>query len=203
MPDDNDTTRRPRPFAPPAPPFPGPGAPPRAPAPGNAASGVKRPPPFVAARPAAAPAPVQAPAPPVKAPAAPLAASEHGSRSGREHARWDSTSRAPAAATPSIPVATAPLPAGEDPAPEEAAQALSGLPYIDNTGAAHDPHEAVPASRLSGKMHRVEHDVPGILEGVAARIRGGTLNVPNVDPFAGDAAVLTAVLAAMLRNREG
>ncbi|HEX2717776.1 MAG TPA: hypothetical protein VHM67_08830 [Gemmatimonadaceae bacterium] len=92
---------------------------------------------------------------------------------------------------------------GEDSAPEEAAQALSGLPYIDNTGASHEPDEAVPASRLSGKMHRVEHDVPGILEGVAARIRSGALNVPNVDPFAGDAAVLAAVLAAMLRHREG
>lgn len=166
MTDDNDTTRRPRPFAPPAPPFPGPGAPPRGPAAGAAASGVKRPPPFVATRPAAAPA-------------------------------------APEAVPPSIPVATAPLTVGEDSAPEEAAQALSGLPYIDNTGASHEPDEAVPASRLSGKMHRVEHDVPGILEGVAARIRSGTLNVPNVDPFAGDAAVLAAVLAAMLRHREG
>jgi hypothetical protein len=51
-------------------------------------------------------------------------------------------------------------------------------------------------------MHRIEHDVPGMIEGIAARIRSGALLVPNIDPLASDAAVLAAVLAAMLRERD-
>ena len=192
MANDNDTTRRPRPFAPPAPPFPGPGSPPRAPASPPGGGGAARPAPFVGSRPVnpatAAPPAVQ-PQPPaveVPAPRAPLPAASPASH-----------------ATAPVPSVNAPLAVGEEPAPEEAAQALSGLPYIDDTGAAHEPNEPVPAVRLSGKMHRVEHDVPGVLEAIAARIRGGTLLVPNVDPFGSDAAVLAAVLAAMLRNRDG
>lgn len=100
------------------------------------------------------------------------------------------------------PVATAPVVSGEDPAPEEAAQALSGLPYIDDMGTPHEPSEP-PTARPSGRMHRVEHDVPGVLEGIAARVRAGTLAVPDVDPFTTDAGVLAAVLAAMLRQRNG
>ena len=93
------------------------------------------------------------------------------------------------------------IPPGDDAAPEEAAQALSGLPYIDQTGEEHQA-ETVPATpRLSGKMHRIDFDVAGILEGLAARIRAGDIDVGSVDAGAGEAAALASVLAALLHHR--
>lgn len=85
-------------------------------------------------------------------------------------------------------------------APEEAAQALAGLPYFDGDG---DKHEegSPPSLRASGRMHRIEADPASVLERVAARVRNGELLVPDVDPLDGDAATMAAVLAALLKRR--
>jgi hypothetical protein len=92
------------------------------------------------------------------------------------------------------------LPSGDVAAPEEAAQALSGLPYIDQTGEEHRP-EPAPRPRASGRMHRIDFDVAGVLEGIAERVRAGEIDVGSVDPAAGEAAALASVLAALLRQR--
>ncbi|HEX2778725.1 MAG TPA: hypothetical protein VHM30_04440 [Gemmatimonadaceae bacterium] len=89
---------------------------------------------------------------------------------------------------------------GQDAAPEEAAQALAGLPYFDDTGSAHQASEVVPATRTSGKVHRVENDPAAVLESLAMRIRAGSLKVGSLDSTSSDAATVTAVLAALLRT---
>lgn len=93
------------------------------------------------------------------------------------------------------------IPAGDDAAPEEAAQALSGIPYIDQTGEEHQAEAVAAMPRLSGKMHRIDFDVAGILEGIAARVRAGDIDVGHVDAGAGEAAALASVLAALLHQR--
>ena len=105
--------------------------------------------------------------------------------------------------TPGIPlsVLTNSIVAGDDAGPEEAAQALSGLPYIDDSGEAHAPGNAPALPRLSGKVHRIDFDVAGMLESIAARVRAGDIDVGAVDPGAGEAAALASVLAALLRQR--
>jgi len=105
--------------------------------------------------------------------------------------------------TPGIPlsVITNSIVAGDDAGPEEAAQALSGLPYIDDSGEAHAPGNAPTLPRLSGKVHRIDFDVAGMLESIAARVRAGDIDVGAVDPGAGEAAALASVLAALLRQR--
>lgn len=181
MPNPLDPTRRPRPFAPPPPAVAPPGVP--AHAPSRALEGGSRRPPFVGTRlrTTATPQSEAAPALALRPPAA----------------------ATPQAVHPSTPAARAPQPAGEQSPPPESEKALSGLPYIDSSGAAHDPGDPTPSSRPSEGRHHVEHDVPSILEAVAGRIRAGGLTVPHADPAAGDAAVLAAVLAAMLRHRPG
>ena len=91
--------------------------------------------------------------------------------------------------------------AGDDAEPAEAAQALSGLPFFDESGAEHKPEAQPPLPRLSGKMHRIDFDVAGVLESVAARVRAGEIDVGTVDPAAGEGAALASVLAALLRQR--
>jgi hypothetical protein len=86
---------------------------------------------------------------------------------------------------------------GEDAAPEEAAQALSGLPFFDQSGA---EHQGAPNVRLSGKMHRIDFDVAGVLESIASRVRAGEIDISQVDPAAGEAATLATVLAELLRQ---
>lgn len=108
--------------------------------------------------------------------------------------------RRPTPVAPLAGIATL-VPSGDDAAPEEAAQALSGLPFIDESGAEHDAQLLPAVPRPSGKVHRVAFDVAAVLESIAARIRGGTLDVRDVDPAAGDAAALATVLAALLRQR--
>jgi hypothetical protein len=100
-----------------------------------------------------------------------------------------------------IPVITNAIGSGEDAAPEEAAQALSGLPFFDESGEAHKAEAQPHASRLSGKMHRIDFDAAALLESVAARVRSGDIDVGPVDPAAGEAAALASVLAALLRQR--
>lgn len=114
---------------------------------------------------------------------------------------WLDTSTAqPPAAVESIPFPPFDTTSSEPAAPEEAAQALAGLPYFDGDG---DKHEegSPPSLRASGRMHRVESDPAGALERIAARVRSGELSVPNLDPLDGDAATLAAVLSALLRRR--
>jgi hypothetical protein len=93
------------------------------------------------------------------------------------------------------------MPEGDVADPEEASHALSGLPYIDQSGEEHQPEVAPVLSRPSGRMHRVDFDVAGILERIAERVRAGEIDVGLVDPTAGDAAALATVLAALLRQR--
>lgn len=100
-----------------------------------------------------------------------------------------------------IPVITNAIGPGEDAAPEEAAQALSGLPFFDHSGAEHTSEAQPRVPRLSGKMHRIDFDVAAVLESVAARVRTGEIDVGTIDPSAGDAAALASVLAALLRQR--
>ena len=105
--------------------------------------------------------------------------------------------------TPGVPlsVITNAITAGDEAAPEEAAQALSGLPYFDQSGEAHKPEPEPRLPRLSGRMHRVEFDAAGVLESIAARVRSGDIDVGPLDPAAGEAAALATVLAALLRQR--
>jgi hypothetical protein len=105
--------------------------------------------------------------------------------------------------TPGVPLSVIPnaIVAGDDAEPEEAAQALSGLPFFDGSGAEHQPEAQPQLPRLSGKMHRIDFDVAGVLESVAARVRAGEIDVGTVDPAAGEAAALASVLAALLRQR--
>ena len=93
------------------------------------------------------------------------------------------------------------MPDGDVAAPEEAAQALSGLPYIDQTGEEHQPETAPALARPSGRMHRIDFDVASVLERIADKVRGGELDVGSLEPTVGDAAVLASVLAALLRQR--
>ena len=111
-----------------------------------------------------------------------------------------SSDAAPSTATDAIPFPPFDSTPSEPAAPEEAAQALAGLPYFDGDG---DKHEdgGLPSLRASGRMHRIEADPASVLERLAARIRSGELRVPDVDPIDGDPAALAAVLAALLRRR--
>jgi hypothetical protein len=109
--------------------------------------------------------------------------------------------RRPTPVAPLAGIATSLVPSAADAAPEEAAQALSGLPFIDESGAEHEAQARPAVMRPSGKVHRVGFDVATVLESVAAQIRAGNLEVPDVDPTAGDAAALATVLAALLRQR--
>ena len=109
--------------------------------------------------------------------------------------------RRPTPVAPLAGIATSLVPSAVDAAPEEAAQALSGLPFIDESGAEHEAQLLPSVARPSGKVHRIAFDVATVLESIAARIRAGALDVRDVDPAAGDAAALATVLAAMLRQR--
>jgi hypothetical protein len=112
----------------------------------------------------------------------------------------------PSAAVTEVPEGAAlPFPpfdstAGVDAQPHEAAQALEGIPYFDAGGGQHAVPDAV-APRTSGRMHRVEFNLADVLERLAAQLRNGDITVPDVDPLAGDAAALAALLASLLRQR--
>lgn len=84
---------------------------------------------------------------------------------------------------------------------DEAAHALSGLPYIDQRGEEHQAEPTPSLPRPSGRIHRIDFDVADILDQVAERVRAGEIDVTLVDPSAGDAAALAGVLAALLRQR--
>lgn len=90
---------------------------------------------------------------------------------------------------------------GEEAAPEEAAHALSGLPYFDQSGAAHRAEEVPDAKRSSGKVHRIDFDAAGVFDSIAARLRSGEIDAANIDPAGGEAAVVATVLATLLRQR--
>lgn len=212
MSDQHDGARRARPFIPSAPPFRGPATAARPPLTPLTPPAARPPAPFVARRawnPVDEPVPAPAVAPGASTPA--------------ESTAPTSVATTPVAAAPSItpapagagdahlyghdPFAAAASDAprtrvvpGEDAAPEEAAQALAGLPYFDDTGSAHQGSEAVPATRTSGKVHRLENDPAAVLESIAMRIRAGALKVGALDPSSSDAATVTAVLAALLRT---
>jgi hypothetical protein len=112
----------------------------------------------------------------------------------------------PSAAVTEVPEGAAlPFPpfdstAGVDAQPHEAAQALEGIPYFDAGGGQHAVPDAV-APRTSGRMHRVEFNLADVLERLASQLRNGDITVPDVDPLAGDAAALAALLASLLRQR--
>ena len=223
MPDQHDSAQRPRPFAPPVPPFRGPATAARpALTPLSQPNGSRPPAPFVARRAARVedePDAVTA-VPPTIAAVATDAAPAHEPQTP------------PAALTASAPVpAPAPQPGadahlyGHDPfrvptpvhvparvealptpmtAPEadaeDAATALAGLPYFDDTGSEHQPGAQRAPSEVSGKVHRVEFDPAAVLESIAGRIRGGLLALPDLDPLASDEATLAAILCALLRD---
>lgn len=208
MADQQDSSARARPAPPAAPPFRGPAA--RSPLPSaGAPMARKAPPPFVGSRPAtsqlrpAADTPAEAP---VSAAATPPPNDLPSGPSGDVvqtvvNLPWLDTSVGETAPpTDVLPFPPFEHAATDDAAPEESAQALAGIPYFDVDGDQHVAGEQ-PASRASGKMHRVEFDVATVLERVASRVRSGELVVPNVDPFAGEGAALAAVLAALLRHR--
>lgn len=229
MADSQNNAQRPRPFVPSAPPFRGPAIAARPAATPLTPPETKRPPaPFVArrtSRPSAIPAePAPVPrTPPVAAAAPAPVADPHRTPDFIREAVAASAAKAPAVvqAAPNgdahlyghDPFAGAPAQAsrasaapsrtvpGEDAAPEEAAQALAGLPYFDESGGAHTAEE--PESqrkRTPGKVHRVEKDPAAVLESLALRVRSGGLAVSGLDAGASDAATLAAVLAALLRE---
>lgn len=220
MADQSDNAQRPRPFVPPVRPFGGPTAPARPTlTPLTPASGARPPAPFVARRPAKPleepsattySAPPEAPAPP-PSPAAglPLLVDESPAPAAVATAPTLAPAAAPrddahlyghdpfATAAPAAPRAEVP---GEDAAPEEAATALAGLPYFDDTGSAHAAEEGAVPARTSGKVHRVGFDPAQVLESIALRIRSGALQLPELDPQSTDEATLASVLAALLRD---
>lgn len=222
MADEKDSAPRARPFTPPLPPFRGPATAARPPVNQLTPPEGKRGSLFIGTRaPSKAvvePQPETIDIPPVavipETPAsAPLAASSGDVESPRTEAiaateamPWlfadpATADRRPTPVAPLAGIATSLVPSGDDPAPEEAAQALAGLPFIDESGAEHEAQLRPAVSRSSGKVYRVEFDVAAVLESVAARIRAGAIEVRDVDPDAGDAAALATVLAALLRQR--
>ena len=227
MADEKDSAPRARPFTPPLPPFRGPAAaarptinpltPPDSRR-GSLFIGTRTPSKSEASLPEAidiaqlAPEPAaayEAPAPPREA----LGSLEEGSA---EAARTEAVAATEAMPwlfadpttadrrpTPGIPlsVITNTISEGDEAAPEEAAQALSGLPYFDQSGEPHKPEPEPQLPRLSGRMHRIEFDAAGVLESIAARVRAGDIDVGPLDPAAGEAAALASVLAALLRKQ--
>lgn len=227
MADEKDSAPRARPFTPPLPPFRGPTAAARPPINpltppegrrGSLFIGTRTPSKSAAPQPEAidiaqlAPEPVAAqliPAPEAGALGRPAIASVEPARSeavaATEAMPWLFADPATAdrRPTPGVPlsVITNAIAVGDEAAPEEAAQALSGLPYFDQSGEPHKPEPEPPLPRLSGRMHRIEFDAAGVLESIAARVRSGDIDVGPLDPGAGDAAALATILAALLRQR--
>lgn len=225
MADEKDSAPRARPFTPPLPPFRGPasgGRPPVSPlTPPEAKRGAlfvgTRSPSKVAVEPQAEPIDIaqlvgEAAVPETAAPATVEAMSGElespraEAIAATEAMPWlfadpATADRRPTPVAPLAGIASSLMPHGEVAAPEEAAQALSGLPFIDESGAQHEAQLHPPVLRPSGKVHRVDFDVATVLESVAARVRAGALDVRDVDPAAGEAAALATVLAALLRQR--
>ena len=229
MADEKDSAPRARPFTPPLPPFRGPATAARPPINPLTPPESRRGSLFIGTRtPSKAAEPQSdaidiaqlAPEPEVSAPVAPAPSVEAlGSAeqpAGVEPARSEAVaateampwlfadpSTADRRPTPGVPLPIVPnaVAPGDDAEPAEAAQALSGLPFFDESGAEHKPESQPELPRLSGKMHRIDFDVAGVLESVAARVRAGEIDVGTVDPGAGDAAALASVLAALLRQR--
>ena len=202
MADQHDNAQRPRPFVPPVRPFGGPLAPARpASTPLTPPEGARAPAPFVARRPAKPVEEEQQPAPPPVVPSAPRAAPALPS-AGDAHL-YGHDPFAAAAPLPSMvdhsPVPAAAVVPGEDAAPEEAASALAGLPYFDDTGSEHTADAPSAPARTSGKVHRVGFDPAGVLESIAGRIRSGALALGDIDPQGSDEATLASILAALLR----
>ena len=231
MADEKDSAPRARPFAPPLPPFRGPAAAARPPVnlltppeakrgalfvgtrtPSKTTAGAQ-----IEAQSQAASIDISQLAPEAAAPATPTPVAVEATQVEVESSRAEAIAatdampwlfadpatadRRPTPVAPLAGIATSLVPSGEDAAPEEAAQALSGLPFIDESGAEHEAQMLPAVARPSGKVHRVAFDVATVLESIAARIRAGALDVRDVDPSAGDAAALATVLAAMLRQR--
>lgn len=197
MPDQHDSAQRPRPFAPPAPPFRGPATAARpafAPLTPDAA---KPPAPFIARRSAKVAEASEPMAPAAGAPH-PVAAVPASPTDGEAHL-YGNDPFAGAHQALSHPSPSRAVP-GEDAAPAEAAQALAGLTYFDEAGSQHVAPEVEAPKRNSGKVHRIEFDPAGVLEAVATRVRAGTLSPLGLDSRASDAAVVAAVLAALLRD---
>lgn len=218
MPDQHDSAQRPRPFVPPAPPFRGPagaGRPPLTPA--AAPNGARPPAPFVARRPAkpdeqaeaspAAGVSAASEAAPARELAAPTALAESqrpvpvSAPRSDAHLYGHDPFRTPTPVHVQPRVESLPVSApGVDAAPKEAATALAGLPYFDDSGSAHQPSAERAPAPTSGKMHRVEFDPAAVLESIAGRIRSGVIMLPDLDPLASDEATLAAILSALLRD---
>ena len=201
MADQSDNAQRPRPFVPPVRPFGGPAAPARPPlTPLTAPEGARPPAPFVARRPAK---PGEETTPPTVATITPPAAPPAQPRDDAHLYGHDPFAEAalPAASAVSAEAELLRVEVpGDDAAPEEAATALAGLPYFDDTGSAHAAEESAAPQRTSGKVHRVGFDPALVLESIALRIRSGALQLPELDPQSSDEATLASVLAALLRD---
>ena len=226
MADQHDSAQRPRPFAPPVPPFRGPAtaarpalnplSPPngsRPPAPfvaRRAAKVEEEPdsgpavPPAIAAIPAVAmnEAPAVEPRTPPAVPTVPAAAPPPAPQPGADaHLYGHDPFRVPTPVHAQARVEALPTPAtAPDADSEDAATALAGLPYFDDNGSEHRPDAQGAPPQVSGKVHRVEFDPAAVLESIAVRIRSGLLALPDLNPLASDEATLAAILSALLRD---
>lgn len=77
---------------------------------------------------------------------------------------------------------------------------LLGLPVFDGMGG-QVVQEGPPPAVATPALPPTEHSAAAVLDSIAARIRAGTLVVPEVQLVDGDAAALATVLAALLRQR--
>jgi hypothetical protein len=103
--------------------------------------------------------------------------------------------------------------AGKDAPPrDESLSALFGTSEPDSSGGAYDDidagaHDAAPDERAdatnahAGSPFATSEMAARALEGLAARVRSGDLQVPGYAPELGDAAALAAALAALLGVR--
>ncbi|HEX8851119.1 MAG TPA: hypothetical protein VF761_16455 [Gemmatimonadaceae bacterium] len=222
MADQSDNAQRPRPFVPPVRPFGGSAASARPSlTPFTPPERARPPAPFVARRPAK---PIEEPLPATSAAPKEVPDSLSSPAAGLPLLIDESAAatQAAVAALPALaptvgprddahlyghdPFAAVAAPApraevpGEDAAPEEAATALAGLPYFDDTGSAHAPREDTSPSRTSGKVHRVGFDPAQVLESIAQRIRSGALQLPELDAHSTEEATLASILAVLLRD---
>ena len=87
------------------------------------------------------------------------------------------------------------------PTEPELEAALSGLPYFDGSGASRRADPIGNPESASNPEVRLNSDVAGVFESIAAKIRRGEVDASNVDPASGEAAILATVLATLLRKQ--
>lgn len=86
-------------------------------------------------------------------------------------------------------------------APERGPSSPDGSHYLDAGDAARDSQQTWNAEHSPGAAQAADVYVATVLESMVARVRVGDIDVSSVDPKAGEAAALAAVLAALLRQR--